>query len=154
MLLKPVAVAAWQEKVYFQDGQSMPWGKANVYFPHCALKLSSKKEVAREIRPDTFTVTQSRTERLFKEVQAPEQTPSIQRAACDLPAMMSSTFENDGKMDYEVVASVMTLNSVEQPEVVSMICTDWGLPQDKVHITVGKIRKALGDYFKVALKSN
>jgi hypothetical protein len=153
VLQKQVVVPAWQNQVYFQDGRDMLWRSVNIYRPYCTLKTAYRQEVDRVIQPDTFTVKQSATERFFKQVRLRHGNPPVLPVSTGQTLLAASARESQGAMDYEVVAIVMTLGSGAQPEVVSMICADWGLPQDSAHITVAKIRSALGDYFTLELPS-
>ncbi len=52
-----------------------------------------------------------------------------------------------GGMTYQVLATLLELRSVNQPDVVRMTCATWGLPQDSAHLTLGQIRQSLGDIF-------
>ncbi len=144
VLNQTLQVPAWQDQVYFQDGQTMSWRGVNIYMPHCTMKLTTKKETPQTIQSDTFVVKKSYTELFFMQVQAPEQPRGIQIAAAGWGAAEPIDFETHEGMDYKVMAAVMELHSATQPEVVCMICADWGLPPERPHITMNKIRRALG----------
>jgi hypothetical protein len=144
VLHAPLAIPAWQDQLYFQDGKTMSWRGVNIYIPHCTLKLATKKDTAQSIRPDTFVVKKSYTELFFQQVRTPLQEIGRQLASTGWAPISQVGFETREAMDYRVVAAVMELSSASQPEVVCMLCTDWGLPQERSHITVNKIRRALG----------
>ena len=144
VLHQSVTIPAWQSEVYFQDGRAMPWSEVNIYLPHCALKAAAKAETARTIRPGTFTVKESHTESFFKQVEGTDRGPTVRPVAMHTRAGTVADLDEDDGMDYEVVAAVMQLSAADQPDVTAMICADWGLPQDMVHITVDKMRQALG----------
>ncbi|MBI5550097.1 MAG: hypothetical protein HY911_01225 [Desulfobacterales bacterium] len=144
VLNQPLQMPAWQDQVYFQDGQTMSWGGVNIYMPHCTLKLTAKKETPQTIQADTFVVKKSYTELFFMQVQAPPQPGGIQLAAAAWGAAAPIDFETNEAMDYKVMAAVMELHSEAQPEAICMICADWGLPPERAHITLNKIRRALG----------
>ncbi len=144
VLNQPLQVPAWQDQVYFQDGQTMSWRGVNIYMPHCTLKLTTKKETPQTIQADTFVVKRSYTELFFMQVQAPAQPSGIQLAAAGWGATAPIDFETHDAMDYKVMAAVMELHSAAQPDAICMICADWGLPPERPHITVNKIRRALG----------
>jgi hypothetical protein len=152
ILVKEVAVPAGGDRLYFQNGRSMDWRKVDIYRPHCALRVETKSDADQPIHPDRFTLTRSGTERFFRRVQSPGPLPAIRMAAFNSTAVKAADFDRDGHMDYEVVAVVMELRSARQPHVREMICTDWGLPQDSLHITVQNIRHALGDFFTIDLR--
>jgi hypothetical protein len=151
ILEKEVAVPAGGDQIYFQNGRSMDWQKVDIHRPHCALRVASKWDADRPIHPDRFTLTRSHTERFFRRVQSPGLLPAVRMAAFDSGSVWAADFDRDGHMDYEVTAVVMELRSARQPQVREMICTDWGLPQDRLHITVQNIRRALGDFFTIHL---
>jgi hypothetical protein len=151
ILEKEVAVPAGDDQLYFQNGRTMDWRRVDIYRPHCALKVDSKMDADRSIHPDRFTLTQSSTERFFRRVHSPGPHPGVRMAGFDPAITPAADFDRDGRMDYEVTAVVMELRSARQPQVREMICADWGLPQDRLHITVQNIRRALGDFFTIQL---
>ncbi|MBI5061943.1 MAG: hypothetical protein HZB87_00285 [Desulfatitalea sp.] len=144
VLHQPLQVPAWQDQVYFQDGKTMSWRGVNIYLPYCTLKLAAKKDAEQGIRPDRFVVTKSYTELFFMQVRAPMPPGGITLAAAGWLPTTQIDFETRDGMDYKVVAAVMELRSDDQPEVLCMLCTDWGLPPERAHITIKKIRRALG----------
>jgi hypothetical protein len=56
-------------------------------------------------------------------------------------------------MTYEVLATVMEIGSARQPEVRALTCASWTLPQGRSNLTVEQIRRALGAYVTLELKS-
>ncbi|RJQ67047.1 MAG: DUF4242 domain-containing protein [Desulfobacteraceae bacterium] len=108
-------------------------------------EVASKRETPQPIHPDVFIVSKAYTERFFQQVHAPDESPVFPVAPGAAPAAWADV-NPDGRMEYEVVAAVMELRSERQPEVTALICADWGLPQDTLHITVQKIRRALGTF--------
>lgn len=144
-------VPEWQRQVYFQDGVSMDWRQVNIYRPHCALAVAEKKETAQSIAPDRFQVKSFRTKRFFKQVRRQKQQLPVLPAALGSRVTAASGWDRDGRMDYEVTAMVMDLESSFQPDVKTLVCADWGLPQDTMHITVKKVRQALGDVWRLQL---
>jgi hypothetical protein len=147
ILEKKVHVPAGGNQLYFQNGRTMDWHEVNIYLPHCALKVASKQAAARPIHPDRFSVGRTYAERFFQRVHAPEKLPALETAA--LGTFTVTDLDRDTGFDYEVVAIVMELHSERQPEVSALICADWGLAQDTLHITVQKIRRALGPFFTI-----
>ncbi len=151
VLQQPLQVPAWQDQVYFQEGRIKHWGGVNAYLPYCTLKLSAKKDTERRIQRDTFMVNKSYTELFFKEVRAPEPPSGIQLTAAQWQPGMQADFETRNGTEYKTVAAIMELSSSNQPDVTQMLCADWGLPQERPHITVSKIRRALGDVISLRL---
>ncbi len=56
-----------------------------------------------------------------------------------------------GGLTNQVIATLLELRSVQQPDVVRMTCANWGIPQDLAHLTLGQIRESLGDIFVLEL---
>ena len=147
-----VQVPAWQKQVYFQDGAAVDWRKVNIYRPHCALRVAEKSETAQSISPDRFRVESFREERFFKQVRRQENSPQVLPTAVGPQVTVAAGWDRDGRMDYEVTAMVIGLESARQPHVEALICADWGLPQDTMHITVEKVRQALGDMARLEIR--
>ena len=145
-------VPAWQNKVYFQDGAPMEWRRVNIYRPHCALAVADKAETAQTIAPDRFQVKSARSRRFFQMVRRQEQPLRALPAAFGSQVAPVAQWNRGGRMDYEVTAMVMDLESSRQPHVTSLTCADWGLPQDTMHITVKKMRQALGNSWRLELR--
>lgn len=150
ILQKTVNVQAGQNEIYFQNGDTMPWYKVDIYLPYCALRISSKINAAQVIQPDEFTVTKSYQETFFQQVLAPDAGPVVRPAA--FIGMVD--LDQGGNMEYQVVADVMKLSSERQPNVRALLCTDWGVPQNESHITLEKMRRALGNAITIDLQSS
>jgi hypothetical protein len=149
VLAKEVEVPPGQNEVYFQNGQTMVWYKVDIYLPYCALKVFTRRETSQVIHPDEFTVEKSYQQTFFKQVQAPDEAPVIQPIAFGRKV----DFDQGGNMEYQVVANVLELHSGQQPQVASLLCTDWGLPPTESHITLKKMRRALGSFVKIEIPS-
>jgi hypothetical protein len=145
-------ISAGQSDVFFQNGRSMDWRAVNRYLPYCALKVASKQEAVQPIHPDAFVVRKSYTERFFNLVRV-DDALDVQPATFGSIMAGAAGLDHDGGMEYEVVATVMELSSEGQPDVTALICADWGVPQNASYITVYKIRRALGTFFKIELLS-
>lgn len=145
-------VPAWQNQVYFQDGIAMDWRRVNIYRPHCALAVANKSEEPQPVSPDRFQVKSFYSQRFFKQVRRDEQTPTVLPAAFGTQTTTLAGWDRENGTDYEVTAMVMDLESPGQPQVERMICADWGLPQDAMYISVEKVRKALGNLWRLDLR--
>lgn len=149
ILTKEVEVPSGQNEVYFQNGDTMAWYKVDIYLPYCALKVFARRETSQVIHPDEFTVQKSYQQTFFKQVQAPDEAPVIQPVAF----AQNVDLDQGGNMGYQVVANVLELHSGHQPQVTSLLCTDWGLPPTESHITLKKMRQALGSFVKIEMPS-
>lgn len=146
VLDKQVQIPAGQSEVYFQNGTTVAWEKLDKYQAYCALKVASEEEMPQVIQPDEFVVSKSYQESFFQRVQGPDEEPLIRPAA--FGGLLAA---GEGGKEYHVVADVMDLSSDRQPAVRSLRCTDWGMPQNIPHISLNKMRKALGSYFTIDL---
>lgn len=133
------------DRLYFQDGRLPTWYDVDKHRPYCVLQLGSPSDRPRVIEPDAFVVTSVSTAHSFQLLEAP---PEAEQAAGALGAGREDRATDDGKRD-EIFGSAMRLHSARQPNVTQLTCADWGPPQSGARITVQKIRRALGGYFRV-----
>jgi len=132
VLQQELSVPARRDRLYFQKGKVSQFHYVNQYLPYCALSLHAKKDVAQTIVPDEFIVHKTYRQYLFDLAMGP---------------VMVADISPGGGMTYQVLATLLELRSVNQPDVVRMTCANWGLPQDSAHLTLGQIRQSLGDIF-------
>jgi hypothetical protein len=132
VLQQELLVPARRDRVYFQKGKVSLFQYVNQYLPYCALSLYAKKDVAQTIVPDEFIVHKTYRQFLFDLAMGP---------------VMVAGLSPGGGMTYQVLATLLELRSVNQPDVVRMTCSNWGLPQDSAHLTLGQMRESLGDIF-------
>ena len=138
VLHRSLEIAPGQRSAYLQQGKLLPWYHVNQYAPYCALALQAGRDVAQSVGPDEFVVRRVSQRFLF--------TLALQQPR------LAHVMDRDGEgMTYEVVATVMELNSARQPEVRAFTCAHWGLPQGRSYLTVQDIRRALGSYFTLEL---
>jgi hypothetical protein len=141
VLHRGVEAAAGQGSAYFQDGKLLRWYDVNQYAPYCALGLQAISwEAAQRVTADQFVV-RNVSKRPFFTLAAGWRLQPARRDS-----------DSDG-MTYEVLATVMELQSAQQPAVRALTCASWGLPQGRPYLTVEQIRRALGAYFTLELKS-
>jgi hypothetical protein len=132
VLHRSIDLEPGQDSAYLQGGRLLPWHQVNQYAPYCALAAGSRRVAA-----DSFVVRSVSQRPLFTLAQA-------------LPTRVARRDSGDG-MTYEVLATVMSIESERQPEVRALTCASWCLPQGRVCLTVEEIRRALGAYFTVEL---
>jgi hypothetical protein len=140
VLHRSLEVSPGQGSAYLQQGKLLPWYDVNQYSPYCALGLGARREVAQNVDPDEFVIRKVTQRFLFTLAAA-----RLVHAAVDLGG--------DG-MTYEVVGTVMDVQSARQPEVRALTCANWGLPQGRSYLTVENIRQALGSYFTLELAAD
>lgn len=137
----PLEVSARSDRVYFQDGQVMPWHEVNRYQPYCALTLAYAEPAPGRIASGTFTVLESNIRFLFHLAAA---TPR------PFPARRSDA---DGIDDYQVQATELILAAAAQPRVERLICAAWRLPQGSASVTLNHIEQALGDRASLRIRA-
>jgi hypothetical protein len=136
LLRSALTVPAREGSAYFQNGRTMPWHEVSIYSTWCVLQLEARRETAQTIEPDAFIVRQVSNERRY-------------HLAAD--TRVARDFDRDDGETYEVMATVMQLESPRQPQVRRLVCADWGLPQGGYYLTVAKIRRTLGDHISLEL---
>ena len=111
--------------------------EVNEYQPWCVLRLRAKKDVAQTITPDEFLVSEVTRENLHE----------IAR----LPVLVAQLDPEGTNATYEVVATRMALESEAQPDVQTLSCSRWGIPQDRYWVTVRDVRDTLGGLFNLRI---
>lgn len=138
VLNQPLTVPIKQKRVYFQDGRPLAFYEVNEYQPWCVLRMRTKKDVAQRIASDEFVVSEVTREYLHEVARLP---------------ILVAQFERGGsEMTYEVVATRMELTSDTQPDVQSLSCSRWRIPQDRYWVTIRDVRESLGSIFDLRLK--
>lgn len=148
-LRKEIIVPPRTDRLYFQDGNLPAWYNVNKYQPYCVLQVKPSNTQARIVEPDDFVITSVSTAHYFQLLE--RQASPVERGT--VVVLVAGERDTRGDNDYEVFGTAMELHSGRQPGVTRLTCADWGLPQPGTHITVNKIRRALGAYFRVAVTS-
>jgi hypothetical protein len=140
VLHRTLQIAPGQRSAYLQQGKLLAWYDVNQYAPYCALGVQAFRDVSQSVGPDVFVVGDVAQRSLF----------TLASRALPFRHVSMERESGDG-MTYEVVATVMDLRSTQQPEVRTLVCASWGLPQASSYVTVEKIRRALGGYATLEL---
>jgi hypothetical protein len=136
VLQQELLVPARIDRLYLQKGKVLLFQNVNEYLPYCALSLYAKKDVTHTIVPDEFIVRKMYRQYLFNLAMGP---------------VLVAELTPGGGLTYQVIATLLELRSVQQPDVVRMTCANWGIPQDLAHLTLGQMRESLGDIFVLEL---
>lgn len=153
VLRSEILVPPRTERLYFQDGELPAWYNVNKHRPYCVLQVKAPRERAKVIEPDEFVVTKVSTAHSFQLIEAPARREPVQVAAATSAVVAAGDSESNSSDSHEIFGSVMQLHSARQPAITEITCADWGLPQPGTYITIGKIRQALGGYFRLELAS-
>lgn len=136
VLNQAVIVPAKKRRVYFQYGRPLAFWEVNEFRPWCVLRLHTKKDLPQRITPGEFLVNDVNREHLHEIARLPVQVAQLQPG-----------FD----FTYEVVATRLELYSRTQPNVQTLSCSKWGVPQDRFNVTIRSIRETLGDIFDLQL---
>jgi hypothetical protein len=152
VLSSEILVPPRTDRLYFQDGDLPAWYDVNKNRPYCILQVNSAIDRVRIIEPDEFVVTSITAAHSFQLFEAQPRGPEQVAAATGAGRRIDDR-EADRGDTREIFGSAMRLHSARQPDVTQLTCADWGLPQSGTHITVQKIRRALGGYFRLRVAS-
>ena len=132
----PIDMPANELSVIIQYGKIQPssW-QLDQYAPHCDFELRDRHGSSPRVEPDRFVIT-----RVIQDTENVLLTP-LQLAG--LGANGAPPLE-----EYQVI---MYLHSDKQPNVFRMTCKHWSDPNDAEHLSIVKIREALGKMFSLVL---
>lgn len=137
VLNQSLTIPAKQKRVYFQEGKPLAFYEVNQYQPWCVLRMQAKKDAVQTIVPGEFIVSEVTREHLHEIARLP---------------ILVARFEPDGsEMTYEVVATRMVLSSDTQPDVRTLSCSRWSIPQDRYWVSIRNVRETLGNIFDLQL---
>lgn len=134
MLNQTLTISAKSSRTYFQFGRTRVFHEINQYRPYCELRMQTKGEGAQSVGPAEFIIQQVVREMRF----------TVDGGLIQLASDPEAT-------EWLVLATVMHLHSESEPNVISLACASWGLPQDMSHLTIRKIRATLGDIFTLKM---
>ncbi len=139
VLNQSLTIPIRHKRVYFQDGRPLAFYEVNEYQPWCVLRMRAKKDVAQMIAPGEFVVSEVTREHLYEIARLP---------------ILVAQFDTDGgsEMTYQVVATRMELTSDTQPDVRTLSCSRWSIPQDRYWVTIRDVRETLGSIFNLRLR--
>lgn len=145
VLNRALTVPANDAGVYIQNGEVARsfWGVKS-HYPYCALDMRKRLVAAQTVQPDEFTITRVSQETVYS-VRA-----DFTRLARLSFVHVADTEQGDGA-SYQIYATVMTLHSERQPDVMRLTCAQWQYPPLQQHVTIAEMRKTLGDLFTLRL---
>ncbi|MBI5611496.1 MAG: hypothetical protein HY942_00290 [Gammaproteobacteria bacterium] len=135
-LHKELTIPAARASVYIQGTLIATWQEVNSYHPHCIFEVYKVKDTPQRVQPGTFTVRKVRQQHLS----------GIR------PGTRYARLFADSDPSFVIYATVMDLESIEQPEVFRLTCQHWEIPsQSQQHLTIRQIRTALGELITLKL---
>lgn len=123
-------------RIYLQDGQVLSFDQVEKQQPYCQFYVDRASSEMREpltVAPDTFTV-----ERVYR------QKDFVALQGLQL-AMGEGEMEMDHGSSQRTMSTYMELNSNSQPNVASLICSQWADPALRYHVSIEEIIRSLGD---------
>ncbi len=145
ILNRAITVPANDAGVYIQNGEVARsfWGVKS-HYPYCALDMRKRLEMPQTVRPDEFTITRVSQETVYS-VRA-----DFTRLA-RLPFVHVADVDQGDGASYQIYATIMTLRSERQPDVLRLTCAQWQYPPLQQHVTINEMRKALGSLLTLRL---
>lgn len=146
VLNQPIEIPPDSATVRFQFGKIV--GGVNEFEPNCVFELTTIRETAQRVEPDTFTVTKVRSGSSLRNSMRQNQ-----------PGLMHARFVSDdtggGPIRY-FYKTEMFLHSARQPNVLMLTCQHaWETGSSSLEYqrppTVAEMRQALGAYFTLQL---
>lgn len=122
--------------VIIQYGKIQPstW-ELDRYYPNCDFEIRDKHNAVTQIKPDRFEI--------IKSIQDTEHVLLAPARVADIGF--------SGGPPHEEYQTIMYLHSEKQPNVFRMTCRHWEDPTDGEHLSVARIREALGKLFSLKL---
>ena len=137
ILHKDLTIPAGRASVFIQVDPMSTVPGVYSFAPYCIFEVYKVKETPQYVKAGTFTVRKVRREDYSAAVYG------LQHAR-----FMFS----DGGPNYLVYATVMYLESIEQPEAYRLTCQHLEVPpQMPHHLTISQIRAALGNLLTLKL---
>jgi hypothetical protein len=138
ILKKDITIPPDNAGVMLQGGQVMNKHSINQYYPNCRFEVNAVLPTSQEVKADEFQITHVTTN---------QQEVSIQRDGL----LKAGLIMTAGGREYLNYSTVMKLSSVNQPQVRTLTCQQWGDPAFGKQVSIVQMRTALGEYFALEL---
>lgn len=133
ILHQDLTIPAGRASVYIQGSPVTVWQNVNSYHPHCIFEVRKVLDTPQLVKAGTFAI------RAVQRENYSAAAPGLQQAR-----LMFS----DGGPSYLIYATVMRLESIDQPDVYRLTCQHWEVPPQMPHyLTIRQMRAALGSLF-------
>jgi hypothetical protein len=138
VLNQALTVAPEEAGVFIQNGEAKRRGQVEFYNPYCRLELKTVRGAPRTVAPDDMIVRKSAQQTL----RTYTRIPGEQYAALLLAAEPG----DDSSSTLQTFATLMDLDSQNQPEVDRMTCARVGYRGEGLYYpTIAEIRRTLGN---------
>jgi hypothetical protein len=148
-LRQPLAIPPETAGVYLQDGRTMGYADVRRLYPYCKLELKTRRDVARTVTPDVITIVHTDQTIVDDATGEASAAPYTQLASNQLVDMGGES----GGPTIKTFATRMRLHSEKQPDLARLVCAQQGYLVVDRHVTIGEIRRVLGELGAFTLKS-
>lgn len=138
-LNEPVTIKANTGRTFFQNGKVVKEKDLNIYYPHCSLTVNTIVDHNRDIKPTTFTIYKVNDEE--------------EHARLHVLYVSRGVLGNNDGPSIIGQASYYYLKSLDEPDVRTLECVQWGDPYDVRYVSVNDIRSAIGSIFTLVLNN-
>jgi hypothetical protein len=133
-----VQIPAQKARVYFQLGKPVLADQLDKFKPWCELEIKTLKDTTQTLAPDLFTIT-----KIDNDSQFIEQNLDVGRGVAAF-----------GSQAYDLVpyATLMYVQSTNQPDVLRLICVRKARPATQGYPTLREMRAVLGDFIHLDIR--
>lgn len=117
------------------------YSQLDTYYPNCDFEIRDKFSTPTTIHPDRFKI-----------IRVLQNTEDVLLAPVQVAGLIGVSGE--GSPSFVEYQTIMYLHSAKQPNVYRMTCKYWEDPADAEHLSIVKIREALGKVFSLELAEN
>lgn len=136
-LNKPVTIQANTGRTFFQNGKIIKEKNLNIYYPHCSITVNTIVNHNRIIKPTNFTI--------YKVDDQEE------HAQLHVLYVSRGVLGNNDGPSIIGQASYYYLRSLDEPDVRTLECVQWGDPYDVRYVSINDVRSAVGSIFSLVL---
>ena len=136
-LNEKIVIQANTARTFFQNGKVVKEKDLNIYYPHCSITVNTITDHNRDIKPTTFTIYKVEDQEEHAQLHV-------------LYASRGAIGNNDGPSIIGQ-ASYYYLKSLDEPDVRTLECVQWGDPYDVRYVSINDIRSVIGHIFTLTL---
>ena len=149
-LTSTIEMPADRSFIYIANGKVAPlnnYKTVDIYEPYCTFHVDKESSHARQILPDQFEITRIlEWERNFGRLDYKNKSYANNRAGKFIKVINSS---NNGGPSILFYATILSLHSAQQPDVIELVCGHWNDPHESEPLTLQEMKSALGDLLTI-----
>ena len=144
-LTQTIVIPADRSYMYIANGELKKlknYNTVNIYYPYCTIHLHNDSEKSRQIMPGHFEVTKiEEWEREYGSLFNKNKT-FVQRSG---GRFIKTSMSDGGGPSIVMHATIISLRSINQPEVKELVCGHWNDPSELEALTLNEMKSALGE---------